>query len=478
MRTNPVMLEMLMQRFRSVAEEMGHSVQRTGYTAFVNETADLGVALVTPKGEIFGYPLGIGITTFVNLDMSDAFGAFDHYDEGDIVVTNDPYTSGAMSSHLPDVNVYRPVFHDGELLCFTFAYVHSTDVGGNVAGSLTPSNYEVFQEGIRIPPLKLYRRDELNEDILKLILNNCRIPADNWGDLRAMVTALKVGERRVHELIERYGRENFLSAMDDCLAYSETRVRSQIRRIPPGTYRFHDYLDDDVVSEIPVRLEVAVTVMGDSLHLDFAGTDPQLKAAFNLYSANKPHPWLIYRLMSLFFTMDPGIPLNAGMMRPVSVSSPEGSVVNCVFPAAVGLRTTMGVRLQDAVMGALAQALPEFVPAAGSGTIVPLLFAEPSPTGRGGGGHGPEPLSGGTGGGSRADGLHARDVVDLANLRNSPLETVESKSSTRVFVYGLRPDSAGAGKFRGGCGVVFEVEVLAPDCVIIARGMERLRFQP
>ena len=478
MRTNPIVLEMLMQRFRSVAEEMGYSVQRTGYTAFVNETADLGVALVTPKGEIFGYPSGIGITTFVNLDMSDAFGAFDAYDEGDIVVTNDPYTSGAMSSHLPDVNVFRPVFHEGELVCFTFAYVHSTDVGGNVAGSLTPSNYEVFQEGIRIPPIKLYKKDVLNDDVLKLILNNVRVPADNWGDLRAMITALRVGERRVHELIKRYGRENFLSAMDDCLDYSETRVRAQIRRIPPGTYRFHDYLDDDVASEVPVRLEVAVTVKDDALHLDFAGTDPQLKAAFNLYSANKPHPWLIYKLMSLFFTMDPGIPLNAGMMRPVSVSAPEGSVVNCVFPAAIGLRTTMGVRLQDAVMGALAQALPDWVPAAGSGTIVPVVFAEPSATGRGVEVNVLEPLSGGTGGCPVADGLHARDVVDLANLRNSPLETVESKSSTRVYRYGLLPDSGGAGRHRGGCGVVFEFEVLAPDCVIIARGMERLRFQP
>ena len=478
MRTNPVVLEMLMQRFRSVAEEMGYSVQRTGYTAFVNETADLGVALVTPKGEIFGYPNGIGITTFVNLDMSDAFGAFDHYDEGDIVITNDPYTSGGMSSHLPDVNVFRPVFHNGELVCFTFAYVHSTDVGGNVAGSLTPSNYEVFQEGIRIPPIKLYKKDAVNEDVLRLIMNNVRVPADNWGDLRAMITALRVGEWRVHELIERYGRDAFLSAMQDCLGYSETRVRVQIRRIPPGIYRFHDYLDDDVASEVPVRLQVAVTVNGDSMHLDFTGTDPQLKAAFNLYSAGKPHPWLIYKLMSLFSTMDPGIPLNSGMMRPVSVTAPVGSVVNCVFPAAIGLRTTMGVRLQHAVMGALAQALPDIVPAAGSGTIVPIVFAEPSPSGRGVEVNVLEPLSGGTGGGSRADGLHARDVVDLANLRNSPLETVESKSSTRVFVYGLRPDSAGAGKFRGGCGVVFEFEVLAPDCVIIARGMERLRFQP
>ena len=478
MKTDPIVLEMLMQRFRSVAEEMGYSVQRTGYTAFVNETADLGVALVTPNGEIFGYPKGIGITTFINLDMSDAFKSFDHYEEGDIVITNDPYSSGAMSSHLPDVNLFRPVFHQGKLVCFTFAYVHSTDVGGNVAGSLTPSNYEVFQEGIRIPPIKLYNKDSLNQDVFRLIMNNVRVPADNWGDLRAMVTALRVGERRVLELIERYGLEDFLSAMDDCLAYSEARAQALIRKIPNGTYRFHDYLDDDVASEIPVRLAVAVTVRDDSLHLDFTGTDPQLKSAFNLHSAGKPHPWLVYKLMSVFMTMEPDMPFNSGMMRPVSVLAPEGSVVNCVFPAAIGLRTTMGVRLQDAVMGALAQALPDIIPAAGSGTIVPVVFAEPSASGRGVDVNVLEPLSGGTGGCSQADGLHARDVVDIANMRNNPLEAVESKSSARVYQYGLRPDSAGPGKFRGGCGVVFEFEVLAPDCVIIARGMERLRFQP
>ena len=477
MRTNPVVLEMLMQRFRSVAEEMGYSVQRTGYTAFVNETADLGVALVTPGGEIFGYPLGIGITMFANLDMSDAFRAFDSYEEGDIVVTNDPYTTGAMASHLPDIMLFRPVFHDGEVVCFTFSYVHSTDIGGIVAGSLPPTTYEIFQEGIRIPPIKLYRGDVLNEDVRTLILSNCRIPADNWGDMRAMITALRVGERRVHELIERYGRENFLSARDDCLDYSEARARALIRRIPPGTYRFHDYLDDDVSSEIPVRLEVAITVEGDSLHFDFTGTDPQLKSAFNLYSAGKPHPWLIYKLMMVFLTMEPDIPLNAGMMRPVTVSAPEGSVVNCVFPAALGLRTTMGIRLQDAIMGALSQALPELVPAAGSGTIAPIVFAEPSLTGSGVKVNVLQPLTGGTGGSSISDGLHARDVLDISNQRSNPLESVEARAAVRVTRYGLLPDSSGPGKYRGGCGTVIEFEVQAPDCVIVARGMERLRFQ-
>lgn len=476
MKSNPVILEMLMQRFRSVAEEMAYSLQRTGYTAFVNETADLGVALATPEGEIFGYPKGIGITMFANLDLSDTIRAVGRFERGDVVITNDPYNSGGMASHLPDINVLRPVFCDGELVCFAFAYVHSTDIGGIAPGSLSPTSAEVFQEGIRIPPIKLYRRDELNEDLLKLVLNNCRIPDDNRGDLRAMITALKTGERRVQELVERYGREVFCAAMRDALDYAEHRARAAIGRIPPGTYRFHDYLDSDVATEVPVRLQVAVTVREDSIHLDFAGTDPQVKAAFNIYSAGKPHPWLVYKIMTVLLTLEPDIPVNAGLLRPVSTTAPEGSVVNAVFPAAVGLRTTMGVRVQDAIMGALAQALPDVVPAAGSGTIVPVVFAEPAPGGRGVKVNVLETLSGGTGGTSRGDGLHARDVVDIANLRNNPLEMLEARASARVQRYGLVPDSGGAGRYRGGCGTVLEFEVLSYDSTIIARGMERERF--
>lgn len=477
MKSNPIVLEMLMQRFRSVAEEMAYSLQRTGYTAFVNETADLGVALATPRGEIFGYPSGIGITMFSNLDLSGAINAFDRFDEGDVVITNDPYNSGGMASHLPDVNVLRPVFHEGELVCFAFAYVHSTDIGGIAPGSLSPTSAEVFQEGLRIPPIKLYRKGALNEDVLKLILNNCRIPGDNWGDLRAMITALKTGESRAQELVQRYGKEAFVHAMHDALDYSERRARGAIARIPEGCYCFHDYLDSDIATEVPVRLQVAVSVKGGAIHIDYSGTDPQLKAAFNLYSAGKPHPWLVYKLMTVLLTLDPGIPVNAGLLRPVTTSAPEGSVVNAVFPAAVGLRTTMGVRLQDAVMGALAQALPDVIPAAGAGTIVPVVFAEPGDGGRGVKVNVLETLSGGTGGTSRCDGLHARDVVDIANLRNNPLEMLEARASARVLRYGLAPDSGGPGRFRGGCGTVLEFEVLAPDCSIIARGMERQRFQ-
>ncbi|UUX95321.1 hydantoinase B/oxoprolinase family protein [Aquabacterium sp. J223] len=477
MRTEPILLEVLMQRFRAVAEEMGYALQRTGYTAFVNETADLGVALVTPRGEIFGYPVSIGISMFANLDFSAVLRSQDRYDEGDVVFYNDPYTTEGVASHLPDVNMLAPIFAGGELVCFAFAYVHSTDVGGNVPGSLSPSHREVFQEGLRVPPVKLYRAGQRNDDVFRLLLNNVRVPTDSEGDLLAMRTALRVADRRVRELVERYGAATFRAAMDDALDYGERRARQVLERIPDGTYRFADYLDDDVASSQPIKLCVAVTVQGDRLHIDFTGTEVQVPSAFNIFSCGKPHPWLVYKIMFLLLTEEPDLPVNAGLLRPVSVSVPEGSVLNCQFPAAVGLRTTTGVRVQDALFGALAQARDGLVPACGAGTIAPVVFAERDAAGRllvnvl-------EPLSGGTGGHAGGDGLHARDVVDIANLRNSPVEAVERKASVRVLGYGLLPDSGGPGRWRGGCGAFLEFQVLAAECSITARGMERHRFRP
>jgi N-methylhydantoinase B len=477
LRTEPVLLEVLMQRFRAVAEEMGFALQRTGYTAFVNETADLGVALVTPDGEIFGYPVSIGISMFANLDFGDVIRSVDRFDDGDIIFYNDPYTTAGVASHLPDVNMLTPIFHRGELVCFAFAYVHSTDIGGNVPGSLSPTHREVFQEGLRVPPVKLYRRGEVNEDVMRLLLNNVRVPSDSAGDLMAMRTALQVARRRVGELVERYGAAVLRAAMLDALEYSERRARRVIANIPNGTYRFSDYLDDDVASKQPIKLCVAVTVEGDRLHIDFAGTEIQVPSAFNVFSRGKPHPWLVYKVMFLLLTLEPDIPVNAGILRPISVSVPEGSVLNCQFPAAVGLRTTTGVRVQDALVGALAQAAEGLVPACGAGTIAPVVFAERDATG-GLVVNVLEPMSGGTGAHSQGDGLHARDVVDIANLRNSPIESVERKASVRILGYGLLTDSAGAGRWRGGCGTFLEFEVLASECTVTPRGLERHRFRP
>jgi N-methylhydantoinase B len=473
-----ILLEILIQRFRSIAEEMGYALQRTGYTVFVNETADLGVALVTPQGEIFGYPDSIGIATFANLDCSEALRAFADYEPGDVVITNDAYTSGCMASHLPDVNVFKPVFHAGELVCFTFAYVHSTDVGGKVPGSISPTSHEVYQEGIRIPPVKLYKAGELNGDVLELVLANCRAPDDNRGDLRAMVTALDVGERRIAEVIARYGVACFTRAMHEVLDYSESRARRLIAGIPDGTYRFSDYLDDDVASPMPVKICAAVTISGSDMHIDFSGTDPQLRSAFNIYTKGRPHPWLVFKIMFFLLTLERDIPVNAGILRPVSVHAPEGSVVNCRFPAAIGMRTTTGLRVQDAVFGALAQALPDVMPAAGAGAISPMVFAEPNQQEGGLKVTVLEPLVGGTGAHAAGDGVHSRDVVDLANMRNNPIEIVEASAAVRILRYGLVPDSGGPGRFRGGCGSLLEFEVLSPDCSLTPRGMERHRFRP
>ncbi|MBN9888293.1 hydantoinase B/oxoprolinase family protein [Salipiger abyssi] len=478
LRTDSAQLDIFVQRFRSIAEEMGYALQRTGHTAFVNETADLGVALVTPEGEIFGYPHSIGITMFANLDFTSMIGAFDSYAPGDVLICNDPYRSAGLSSHLPDISLLAPIFHDGTLVCFAYAYVHSTDVGGRVAGSLSPSSYEIYQEGIRIPPSHLYKAGELNEELINLILCNCRVPHDNWGDLKAMVTALRVADRRVGECVEKYGLAGVTDAMGDVLNYSEMRARAVIAGIPDGTYRFADYLDDDVVSDIPIKFCVALTVKGDEMEVDFTGTDSQLRTAFNIFSDGQAHPWLVYTIMFVLLTIDRDIPVNAGLMRSVSVVTQPGSVVNCKAPAAVGLRTTTGVRVQDAIRGALAQALPREIPAAGAGYIAPIVFTEPDLAKGGLKVNVLEPMVGGTGGHEDGDGLNARDVVDIANLRNSPIEIVESVSGVRILKYALRPDSGGAGKHRGGLGIVFEFEVLEHDCLVTARGQERHRFRP
>lgn len=476
--TDSAQLDIFVQRFRSITEEMGYSLQRTGHTAFVNETADLGVALVTPEGEIFGYPHSIGITMFANLNFKKMIAEFDSFDPGDILICNDPYSSAGLSSHLPDISVLAPIFHQGQLVCFAYAYVHSTDVGGRVAGSLSPSSYEIYQEGIRIPPSHLYKAGTLNDELINLILCNCRVPHDNWGDLKAMVTALRVAEQRVEECVQKYGLERFVNAMADVLNYSEMRARAVVQTIPDGTYRFSDYLDDDVVSDIPIKFCIALTVKDDEIILDFTGSDSQLRSAFNIYSDGQPHPWLVYTIMFVLLTIDRDIPVNAGLLRSVSVITQPGSIVNCKAPAAVGLRTTTGVRVQDTIRGALAQALPQGIPSAGAGYIAPIVFTEPDLIKGGLKVNVLEPMVGGTGAHEDGDGLNARDVVDIANLRNSPIEIVENVSGVRILKYALRPDSGGPGKHRGGLGIIFEFEVLEHDCLVTARGQERHRFRP
>ncbi len=472
-----VTLGVLQSYVQAAADAMAHVVERTAYTTFVKETGDFATGLCTPDGEFFAYPREIGVSTFIGLDLATAIRHVKKYHEGDIVITNDPYTTGGMATHLPDVHMYKPIFHDGRLVAFAWAFIHCSDVGGIVPSSVAATCRELFQEGLRILPQKLYRRGVPNEELKELILGNCRTPDANWGDFKAMVAGLNTGERRVAEMIAKFGAETFLAGTEELLANAEARAREVIATMPKGTYSFVDYLEDDARTAIPVRIAVAMTVRDDEVHLDFAGSDPQVAAAYNIPTGGRRHPFLATALIVYFKTRDPLIPLNAGLMRPISMRLPAGSVVNPDFPAAVGTRYATVIRVHDAILGCLSQAVPDQVPAAGAGQSSPVAVSLLDlPTGRR---HVAvvEPMMGGGGARPDRDGTTGCDPC-VGFLRNTPIESLEAEVPILIRRYELLPGTAGPGRHRGGFANCLEFEILQPGAAVIARSQERFKFQP
>lgn len=472
-----ITIELLRHKYQAITEEMCYTLQRTGHTVFVNETADFSTGLATPTGELFAYPQSIGVSVMVNANLAAAIAAVGSFDDGDIIITNDPYTSGALGSHLPDTNIFRPIFVDGGIVAFAWAYVHSTDVGGKLPGSLSPSSYDVFQEGIRIPPSKLYRAGALDRTLLGVLQENCRVPADNWGDIKATIAAINIGADRVTAVANSYGVATFKESTEALLTYADSRAQRIFATIPDGIYSFTDYLDDDVVAENPIRLHVDMEAMSGRVMLDLRDCDVQSLSAFNIASLGRPHPWLVYRLVSFLYTMDPTIPINGGTLRSIEIATRPGSIVDCTFPAAMGLRTTTSIRLMDALQGALTKAFPGRLPAASAGMIAPVVVAETDLHSGKRRVETIEPLAGGTGGGPDSDGIDGRDV-GLANLRNTPIEIVESQTNIVVREYAIAVDSGGPGKHRGGAGVILEFESRQPQTIVTARGIDRQRFRP
>src|SRR5262249_14914495 len=392
-----VTLEILRNHYQAVVEDMARIMERTAYTTFVKETADFSTGLVSTGGEYVAYPWNLGASSYLGLNMASTLGYFDRYDEGDIIICNDAHLSAPLCTHTPDIPILRPIFHDGRIICWGYAFVHSSDMGGAVPASVWPRATEIFQEGLRLRPTKLYRAGVLQEDVKNLIGDNCRIPDVNWGDIKAMVAAVTSCDRRVQEMVRKFGLATFVEGIDAVLDYAEARARAAIRKIPGGTYRFTDYMEDDLRSEVPVRLQVALTVDGDSIHLDFTGTDPQVGSALNIATHGVTHPFLCQAINAYLVTEDPGIPKASSILRPVRVTAPPGTVVNAQFPAPIGVRYGTVLRVFDAVLGALGQALPGRVPAAPAGAISPGVAAvlglltrpRPGPRGRapsGGGG--------------------------------------------------------------------------------------------
>ncbi|WP_067934685.1 hydantoinase B/oxoprolinase family protein [Alicyclobacillus kakegawensis] len=477
MRTDPATLEILRSYFNAIAAGMGHVIERTSFTTFVKESADFATALATPSGEFFVYPRTVGVTIFVGLSLERAIRECGHLNPGDIIITNDPYSTDGLATHLPDVHIIKPIFVDGTLISYAWAFVHCSDVGGLVPASISPTATEIHQEGLRIPPVKLYRQGKLNEEVQKLFMANCRIPDLNEGDINSMVAAVNTAEARLHEMVRKFGLQIVQQSMEDLLEQAEERARRVISDIPDGTYTFSDYLDSDMMSEVPIRLSVKLQVSGSDITLDLSNCDPQTATAFNLVTNGSRHSFLFQGLINYIISSDPYIPVNGGIAHPIHVVAPKGTVVNAEYPAAVGVRHTITMRMYNAILGALAQAIPDKIPAAGAGQAAIVVLSTPDELTGARNVTVVEPMGGGGGGQYDMDGV---DGIDHASgfLKNTPIESLEHHIDVLVTRYELLPDSAGPGMHRGGHAIRLDFEILKPGSIVTARGMERVHFQP
>ncbi len=470
-----VTLEILKNHCRAAAESMAFTLYRTAHSAFVKETEDFTTGLTTPDGQTFATPTELGATWFVGLNYKNVIEAIEHYDAGDICLTNDPY-SGYVCTHSPDMHIWKPVFHDGEIVCFVVGHIHNTDVGGAVPASLSRTLSEVHQEGIRIPPAKIVKQGEVTSEVLDILLANVRMPEQNWGDLKAQIASVNTGERKVHEMIEKFGIETFKAGILGLLDYAENQARAIVRDLPDGHYHFADYMDEDVVDGYPCRIALEATIEGDNVVFDFTGSDPQIEGSVNIPTGGEErHALLMVGLVYVLYSLDTSLFLNSGVSRVCRCILPSGTIVNPDFPAAVGLRTLSVQRLQAIIFGAFARAAPDRLPASpASGGPIMNVNTIDNRTGRrvvasiG-------PIVGGAGGNAHGDGSDGSGA-NSSFLKNTPVEINEAEVPIKITHYGLEPDSGGPGKYRGGMATSMRFVAQAPNTRVTARNRDRTRF--
>ncbi|WP_321786223.1 hydantoinase B/oxoprolinase family protein [Burkholderia pyrrocinia] len=458
----------------AAAESMAYTLVRTAHSTFVKETEDFSCAIMTPDGLTFASPKTLGATWYVGLDYSAVIGMIDAYEPGDIGMTNDAY-SGFVATHTPDIVIWKPVFHDGEIVCFVGGHIHNTDMGGAVPASLSRTLTEIEQEGIRFPPCKIVRAGVVDDALLRIMRANVRVPEQNAGDLLAQFASLHTGERRVLEIIERFGIDGFKAGMAALLDYSEEQARTILRGIPDGEYRFAEYADEDSANGKPMRVALAVRIRDGAAELDFTGSDPQLQSSLNIPTGGRErHALALVGLVYVLYTLNPDILLNTGMLRVARCILPEGTVVNAVKPAAVGMRSLTCKLLHLLTFGAFAQAVPERLaacPAGGLSILSVKTMNRDGDTVMASIG----PIGGGAGGNAADDGEDGSGANN-AFLRNTPVEINEAEVPIRILRYGVAPGSGGAGEYRGGQGLVMEFKVFSPNTLVTARNRDRTRF--
>jgi N-methylhydantoinase B len=482
MRADPIELEVFKHLFHAVAEEMGAALRRTAFSPNIKERRDYSCALFDAAGNVLAMgdhmPVHLGsMPMSVRAAIAELPLA-----PGDVAMLNDPFRGG---THLPDITVVAPVFvgrarHNAAPEFFVAARAHHADVGGTYAGSMGPCR-EIYQEGLRIPPVKIVRAGTLDRDILALLLNNVRTPEEREGDLSAQLAACHTGSTRLLELCARYGIARVQRAARALLDYSEKMMRAFLATAPAGRYAAEDVLDDDGVSDAPVRIAVRITFPRATrtasrkprpVIIDFAGSSPQVEGSINAVEAiTYSACFYVFRCL-----LREDVPATAGLMRPIQLIAPEGTIVNARPPAAVaGGNVETSQRIVDVLLRALAQALPQHIPAASSGTMnnltiggmddrsgkaIPFAYYET--------------VAGGSGASAAHDGVSGVHT-HMTNSLNTPAEGLEYSYPLRVMKYALRAGSGGEGKHRGGDGIVREMEVLADATVTLLADRRKSR---
>ena len=460
--------ELIREGLAAICEEMAVSVLRTSHSETVKSAMDFSTALCDENGQIIAQgvtlPNQLGALPDAVMAILNRFRGDLH--PGDVAMVNDPFDGGM---HLPDIFVVRPVFFESAFVGLAATVAHHADLGGLIAGSMSPYAEECYQEGLRIPPVKLYSRGERQEGIFALLAANTRVPDILLGDFGAQLVACTTGVEAFHRMIRRYGLDTFRSHVAALLDYTEMLTRQEIATFPEGTYSFTDYLDDDGVHEDPVPISVSIEIRDGEVTLNFEGSSPQVRASLNsTLSFTKSNS---YAAMRALFRSD--IPNNAGFFRPINVRAPLGSILNCVLPAATGTRGLTGFRVLDAVFGALASALPDRVMGASDGGLSLVTVGGVRP-----GGERfsvVELISGAWGGQSRHDGQDGVPNIG-ANVSNIPVEMIESSLPVRIDRYGYVPDTGGAGRHRGGLSVQREYTFLQ-ECDLSVRS-DRMTIRP
>jgi N-methylhydantoinase B len=444
---DPVQLTILNNSFVNICREMGITMTRTAFSPIFNEGLDFSCVLFDNRGNMIGQaefcPAQLAASLFIVRWTVEELG-IDSFEPGDVVLHNDPYRGGA---HIPEHSVIRPVFYEDELWGFVANVGHLAEIGGKAVGSFAADATEVFQEGLRIPPIKIVRRDENNLELWRLIMANHRTPRNTWGDINAQIGSLRVAERRLIELLDRYGAEFVRRAADELLDYSERWMRSEIEAIPDGSYEFTDYMEDDGVVDEPVKFHVTVTIDGDRMIVDWTGSSPQVRGPINAtYGVTSG---AVYN--AVFHVTDPRIPKNSGAYRPIHIIAPPGTVTNVVYPGpSVGGNTETHPKLVDMVTGALAPVMRDKVAAAEGASACNFLFGGLHP--KTGDYYANYHLEGcGWGAKDYDDGNDATIVVN-GNCRNTPVEIFETRYPLETVEYSLITDSGGAGRHRGGLG--------------------------